>query len=623
MCKSHTQITKSVAALFFIFISSPSFSQIKTINELRDSIEKIMTNEHMPGLSVALIQRDSVIWRGGIGIVDRTTNKPVTETDLFRIGSITKTFVSLAIQKLITAGKFSLNSKLRDIAPEVPFENDWEAQEPVRVIHLLEHTAGFDDMHLNAFINFTGKKIPALNEVLIFKKSLHSRWKPGTRHSYSNPGYAILGYLIEKYSGMSYEDYIFQQIILPLKMDHTNFDYTLDPPYSKGYSYDGEYHESKPVMINGRAAGAVSSCSKDMARFVRMFLNDGQLDGVQIISAASLNGMEIQHSTLRASNGLPYGYGSAISHKLSGSDKNKKHFLGNDGGMVGFASDFYYSRELGVGFFLSNNGETSNYKIIDLISEFLVSYVPVILPTPQKLNVEKIKPWLGYYMQNNSRNEIFKFMDDLLSPTTLFVENDTLFTSAFLQNKNALIPVDGFQFRRYNQPIPTSILAKDASKPVLFIDENYYEKISPVTYYVHRSVILSALFFGAISIIMSIVWTILFFMKRMTFRELMGRSISSFAILQLSIMFMIFIRNVNLKNIPNLASMNGWTLTIFICSILFPLLSFWGLYRSLRIWKFTKNKVLKSFMVITSICLSYLAIYLAVYGWFAIKIWNY
>ncbi len=577
----------------------------------------------MPGLSIALVHRDSVIWRGGIGVVDRVTKEPVSQTDLFRIGSITKTFTSLAVQRLIKEGKFSLDSKLLALAPEVPFENVWEAEAPVRVINLLEHTAGFDDMHLNAFINDTGKKIPVLEEVLIHKKALHSRWKPGTRHSYSNPGYVVLGFLIEKYSGMPYEDYILKQIILPLKMTHTNFDYTLEPPYSKGYSYDGKYHESAPVMINGRAAGAISSCSEDMARYILMFLNEGQLDSSKIVSPAALIDMEHQHSTLRAINGLTYGYGLGLSTKLSGSDKNKKHFFGHDGGMVGFSSDLNYSRELGVGFFISNNGEAGNHKITDLITEFLVNYAPSDLPMTKKLNKEKIKTWLGYYKRNNSRNEIIKCVDDLLSSRTLFVENDTLFTAAFLQKKEALIPVGEVQFRKYNQPIATSILVEDNGKPVLFVGENYYEKVPPIPYNINRAIILGALSFGSISVILSIVWIILFCTKRITGRALMNRSVATCAFLSFIMMLTPFILSVNLKNIQNFSSVNGWTLTILMGSILLPFLSFWSLYRSIGVWKSTRNKILRCFQVINAACLSYFSIYLAVYGWFAIRIWTY
>jgi CubicO group peptidase (beta-lactamase class C family) len=616
-------MTKNIVTLFFIFVGFSSFSQIKSVEALRDSIKKIMAEEHIPGLSLALVNRDSTIWQGGIGMADVATNRAVTQTDLFRIGSITKTFISLAIQKLIAEGKFSIQSKLRDIAPEVPFTNTWEDEEPIRVIHLLEHTAGFDDMHLNAFINFTGKKISALNEVLIFKKSFYSRWRPGTRHSYSNPGYVILGYLIEKYSGMPYEDYIFKQILFPLKMTHTNFDYNLEPPYSKGYTYDGQYDESAPVMINGRAAGAVSSCSQDMARYLRMFLNNGQLDGVQIVPAETLHYMECQHTTLRASNGLTYGYGLGLSSKLSGGEENKKLFFGHDGGMVGFSSDLFYSRKLDVGFFLSNNGQAGNYRITDLITEFLVNYTRSDLPTAKKLNKNEIKPWLGYYKSHCSRNEILKVVDDILGSRTLYIENDTLFSAGFLVKKEAFIPVSDFQFRKYSQPIATSILVTDAGKPALFVDENYYEKISPVPYNIHRSIIFGALLLGAISTILSVVWTILFFMSRLTGKELMGRSIPTFAMLSLIMMLTVFMRNVDLKNIYNLASVNIWTVIIFIGSVLFPLLSCLSLYRSIRVWKITKGKVLKTFQVICSACLCYLAIDLALYGWFAIRIWDY
>jgi CubicO group peptidase (beta-lactamase class C family) len=622
---SHGQIIsmiKNIAALLFIFVSLPSFSQLHSVAALTDSITKIMEKEHIPGLSIALVHRDSIIWQGGVGVADRATNRPVTQTDLFRIGSITKTFISLAIQRLIAEGKFSLDSKLKTLTPEVPFENAWEGEEPIRVVHLLEHTAGFDDMHLNVLINDTGKKMPALEEVLTHKKSLHARWKPGTRHAYSNPGYMILGLLIEKYSGMPYEDYVFQQVILPLKMTHTNFDYSLARPYSKGYSYDGAYHEARAVMINGRAAGAICSSAEDMARYVRMFLNNGQLDGVQIVSAATLNDMERQHSTLKASNGLTCGYGLGLSTKLSGGVKNKKHFFGHDGGIMGFGSDLNYSRELGVGFFISNNGETGNHKITDLIAEFLDRRASV-LPPVKKLDKEMIKPWLGCYKGHNSRNEILRFVDDLVSSRNLFIENDTLFTGAFLHKKEALIPVGEFQFRKYNQPIATAILVKDMGKPVLFVNEGYFEKISPVTYNLQRAIVFGAIFLGGIAIILSAVWTVLFLMKRIRGRELVSRCISTFAVLSFLLIVTPFVLSFDLKNIQRFSSMNGWTLTIFVGSILFPLLSFWSLYRSVRLWKFRKSVMLKSFLIVTSVCLSCFAIYLAEYGWFAIRIWSY
>ncbi len=376
-------------------------------------------------------------------------------------------------------------------------------------------------------------------------------------------------------------------------------------------------------MINGRAAGAVSSCSQDMARYLRMFLNNGQLDGVQIVSAETLHYMECQHSTLRASNGLIYGYGLGLSSSLSGSGSNKKLLIGHDGGMMGFSSDLYYSRELGVGFFLSNNGQAGNYRITDLITEFLVNYALSDLPTAKKLNKSEIKPWLGYYKSHCSRNEILKVVDDILGSRTLFIENDTLFSARFLFKKEAFIPVSDFQFRKYSQPIATSILVRDAGKPALFVDENYYEKISPVTYNIHRSIIFGAIFLGAISIILSVVWTILFFLNRLTGKELVGRSIPAFAMLSLIMMLAVFMRNADLKNIYNFASVNVWTVVIFIGSVLFPFLCCWSLYRSVRVWKISGSKVLKAFQVICAACLCYLAVDLALYGWFAIRIWNY
>jgi len=188
------------ALLLFCSIISSQAQTRFTLSALKDSLKKIMDKEHMPGLMIAIVNRDSVIWQGGIGEASIESKTPVDENSLFRIGSTTKTFTALCILKLVEQGKFNLNSKIKDIAPEIPFENKWEADEPVRVINLLEHTAGFDDMHFAAMMNTTGKKISALEEALAHTNAMKSRWKPGTRWSYSNPGYVILGFLIEKYS---------------------------------------------------------------------------------------------------------------------------------------------------------------------------------------------------------------------------------------------------------------------------------------------------------------------------------------------------------------------------------------------------------------------------------------
>ena len=123
----------------------------QSITELRQQLEKILQDSHTPGLSVAIVHRSGPEWVAGLGKSDVATNEAASDETLFRIGSISKIFASLSILKLVNEGKLSLEDPVRKLAPEVWFENRWEATDPVRVADLLEHTTGWDDMHLREF----------------------------------------------------------------------------------------------------------------------------------------------------------------------------------------------------------------------------------------------------------------------------------------------------------------------------------------------------------------------------------------------------------------------------------------------------------------------------------------
>ncbi|HMC85672.1 MAG TPA: serine hydrolase domain-containing protein, partial [Chitinophagaceae bacterium] len=143
---------KIIPLILVLFFSTELFSQQQnklSIKQLADSIQSIVNSDHVPGLMVGITNKDSAIFSGGFGYADVKTNRPVNGSTLFRLGSITKMFISLSILKLVQEGKLHLDDELKKVAPEVPFQNKWEQTHPVRIVNLLEHTAGFDDMKLN------------------------------------------------------------------------------------------------------------------------------------------------------------------------------------------------------------------------------------------------------------------------------------------------------------------------------------------------------------------------------------------------------------------------------------------------------------------------------------------
>ena len=119
----------------------------QSTDELRQQIEKILKDSHVPGVSVAIVHKNGPEWVTGIGKADVATGREVTPDTLFRIGSTSKAFTSLSILLLADQGKVSLDDSVHRLIPEIWYDNRWEATDPVRVANLLEHTTGWDDLH--------------------------------------------------------------------------------------------------------------------------------------------------------------------------------------------------------------------------------------------------------------------------------------------------------------------------------------------------------------------------------------------------------------------------------------------------------------------------------------------
>ena len=201
--------------------------QASQIDSLKATVDSLLKENEIPGASIALVNKDSVIWSGGIGYANYEDQEQATATQLFRVGSVSKSFVAMGILQLVEEGELSLNEKVQKLVPEIKIKNPWRETDPVRIKHLLEHTAGFDDMHFSEFINVNDNPRMPLEEALaITPASRVVRWKPGTRFSYSNPGYGVAGYIIEKVTGQRYEQYLKEQVLEPIGMDQSSFTYT-------------------------------------------------------------------------------------------------------------------------------------------------------------------------------------------------------------------------------------------------------------------------------------------------------------------------------------------------------------------------------------------------------------
>ena len=118
----------------------------KTWEELEAKIRDVLVKTKTPAVGYAVVSRDGVDFAAGMGKADVTSGRDATGDTLFRIGSISKIFVSLSVLMLQEEGLLALDDDVRSRIPDLAFENPWEQTDPVRIVHLLEHTTGFDDL---------------------------------------------------------------------------------------------------------------------------------------------------------------------------------------------------------------------------------------------------------------------------------------------------------------------------------------------------------------------------------------------------------------------------------------------------------------------------------------------
>ena len=441
----------------------------KSVEEFRNAVRNVLSDTNVPGAGIALVRTSGIEWAGGIGVADRAANTPVTADTHFRVGSISKTFIASAIVQLYLDGRMDLDMPIAYLAPELRIDNAWEPTDPVRVIHLLQHTAGFDDTHFNELYNHTAAPDLPLESVLaINPASRVVRWRPGTRMSYSNPGYAVAGYIIEKVSGRKYEDRIAEHIFTPVGMtssslylrpeDHTTL--------AKGYtSRDEAAAPYTPAFL--RPAGSLLTTASDMGRFVHLLLNRGKTAENVVVDPDSLSDMERPQTTLASGAGLRTGYGSGLATY----DVDGFPMLVHSGGIEGFSSLFGYSRPRfgdspsgDAGFVVLLNSTVSGearLRIASLAVRYLKAGVDPPVGSEADVPEDRLRSLVGYYHDANPRSQATAFLGWLFNGQTISANGKRLRSVAVFGDAIDLIPVSETMFRLPHEAEATRVFTTD------------------------------------------------------------------------------------------------------------------------------------------------------------------
>ena len=330
------------------------------------------------GLSVAVSRGDKVEWAAGFGSVDLATKQPAMAGTVFQVGSITKTFTAALVMQLVQEGRLSLDEHIGHFVPGLP----WGQR--VTIAELLNHTSGIVD-YVNAKPSMLGANCPAPSgstagcpaltpgQVVSWLARHRLMFSPGTEFSYSNSNYYLLGLVIQRVTGQSYDTYLERRIIAPLGLAQTGPcpDQMTSHADAVGYLLG-----ATPVPLTGLyafgseafAAGELCSTAGDLVEWV----ND--LASGRVVSAKTYKEMSAQ-THIPGQPDAPYGYGLVVS-SVGG-----QPFVGHTGATFGFLSSLYHFTNLDLNVAICTDAYPNSPSTAPLVADAIQNIVTEIMPS--------------------------------------------------------------------------------------------------------------------------------------------------------------------------------------------------------------------------------------------------
>lgn len=384
--------------LLFLLISSFIFPQNEKLEKIDSYILNAMKAWNMPGFAVAVVKNDSLIFAKGYGVADIRTGEEVDINTNFMIASCTKAFTTAALATLIDRGKISWDDYVTDYLPSFQTYDSWVTRE-IRIRDLVCHRSGLatfsgDILWLGS--SYDSKEV--IRRVRYLKPTSSFR----TKYGYQNIMFSVAGSIIPALTDTSWSDYLNYHIFKPLGMVRTttsleemkhlgNFAFPHKIVGDKVTTYK-DFYSIETVA----PAGAINSNVLDMSKWIRLQLNKGKFNGVQIFSEKQSAEMWYNQTPI---DNINYGLGWFIRYW------NGKKLLNHGGGMPGMISDVSLIPEDNFGIVILSNAETGmvtairNYIMETLLLKDAKDWNKIMLDAFKK-RVE------GYEKENVRREEV-------------------------------------------------------------------------------------------------------------------------------------------------------------------------------------------------------------------------
>lgn len=445
--------------LIAFLVAQIVFGQVKQTSAIKNSVSDVTFTKKIeteidaifkqaypadsPGATVLIAQNGNIIYRKAFGMSNLELKVPMKPENVLQLASITKQFTSVAILLLMEQGKLSLQDPLSKYIADYPRGNE------IMLHHLLNHSSGIKSYtNLPEFRAKTRLDMTP-EEIISSFKSLPLEFSPNEKHEYSNSGYVLLGYIIEKISGLTYEDFIQKHIFDKLGMKNSYYgnSYKIIVDRANGYQfYEGNFENAEYVSTTiPYAAGSLMSTVDDMFIWYKAIHQN------TLISEKSKQ-MAFTNHTLTDGKHNNYGYGWFIN-EIAGITT-----LEHSGGINGFTTSGVYMPDRNIYSIVLTNlddgkgAETHNIKVVStLLGKPLLDNVAVKIPKKQ------LKNWVGAYQ-----------FEDVIRFITY--DNGVFYSTREGGRPIKLIPLSENEFRFENSFAIYQFSAPDGKKQVFYID---------------------------------------------------------------------------------------------------------------------------------------------------------
>jgi len=560
--------------VFVLFLSLKLCAQQNKM--LDKELQEVLQSENLTGAVWSMVS-DSKITTGALGLKNANSKELFNSKNSVQVGSVAKVLIATGILRLSSQEKLDIDSPINKILPNIIFDNPWEKTKPVTIRDLLNHTSGLEDARFWQIFSTKPSSDTPLESIFFKDPSvLKIRTKPGSRFSYSNMGYSMLGLIIEKVTHESYESYLDANLLNPLGMKNSTFQFvsqkgiSSDQNLAMGHFDDGTTQENLPMYL--RPAGQFTTTANDMALLARFLMSDGMINGEQFIKKELLNQMGKPVSTESNKNGLNTGYQFGLSFR----DRYGVIGYFHRGNTIGFRSTFYLFPQENKAFFISFNtdSETANYQKFNHV---FIKHLGIEKIEKTKANdslPRKMEEYEGFYKLNPIRFEKFAYLDLLFNSIKINKIDNKLVVKSIQNNNYSLLPVGEHLFRKQDRVRASHALYQNDNTQIISDGLTTYKKVSVL----YLGAMWLSLIFGLLGIIIILIRGFYFFVKKKLFT---GNQILSVPFVSIIFLFVPFPFLLN-QSFLNLGDLTFANILLAIVTGIFPLAMIFGLTRIRR-----------------------------------------